>query len=65
MILANLGAFLGVFGPLLGPGNATSFSEKKFYSAQLHMKIQLAAKFSKKQMDGYPALVRTDGWTNG
>ena len=24
------------------------------------MKIQLAAKFQKKMMDGYPALVRTD-----
>ena len=29
------------------------------------MKIQLAAKFQKKVMDGYPALVQTDGRTNG
>ena len=28
------------------------------------MKIQLAAKFEKNLMDGYPALVRTDGRTN-
>ena len=29
------------------------------------MKIQLAAKFEKNLMDGYPALVRTDRWKNG
>ena len=41
-----------------------SFSEKNFYSAQLDIKIQLAAKFEKNLMDGYPALVRTDGRTD-
>ena len=41
------------------------FSEKTFYSAQLDMKIQLAAKFEKNLMDGYPAIVRTDGRTDG
>ena len=30
-----------------------------------HMKIQLAAKSAKILMDGYPALVRTDGQTDG
>ena len=56
----QFGAFLGGFGPLLGPwGRNESLSEKKFYSAQLDMKIQLAAKFQKKLMDGYRALVRT------
>ena len=65
VILANLGLF-GVFGPLLGPSERNeSFSEKNFYSAQLDMKIQLAAKFEKKPMDGYSALVRTDARTNG
>ena len=65
VILANLGPFLGGFGPLLGPwGRNESFSEKNFYSAQLDMKIQLAAKFQKKLMDGYRALVRTHGRTH-
>ena len=29
------------------------------------MKIQLAGKFEKNLIDGYPALGRTDGRTNG
>ena len=29
------------------------------------MKIQLAAKFEKNLMDGYPAIVRTDERTDG
>ena len=46
--------------PFWGPGDATSFSEEKNYSTQPDMKIQLAAKFEKNLMDGYPALVLTD-----
>ena len=63
VILANLGLFRG-FNPFWGPGDPTSFSEKTFYSAQLDMKIHLAAKFEKNLMDGYPALVRTDERTD-
>ena len=48
--------FLGVFGPW---GRNEFFWKNYFYSAQLDMKIQLAAKFQKKLMDGYRALVRT------
>ena len=56
---------LGVFGLLLGPwGRNESFPEEIFYSAQLDMKIQLAAKFEKNLMDGYPALVRTNEQTD-
>ena len=63
VILAKTGHFRG-FGPLLGPGDTTSFSENFFDSAQLDTKVQLTAKFEKKLMDGYPALVRTDERTN-
>ena len=57
--------FLGFFDPFWGPGDATRvFPKKNFYSAQLDMKIQLGAKFQKKVMDGYPAIVRTDGRTD-
>ena len=59
--LANLGLFRGFWTPFGAPGTQREFSEKKFYSAQLDMKIQLAAKFQKKLMDGYRALVRTHG----
>ena len=46
-ILANLG-LLGAFRPLLGPwGRIKSFVTKFFYSAQLDMKMQLAANFRK------------------
>ena len=61
----QFGAFLGVFGPILGSwGLNESYSENFFDSAQLNMKIQLAAKFEKKLMDDYPALVRTDERTD-
>ena len=54
------GGFLGFFDHFWGPGDATRvFPKKIFYSAQLHMKIQLAAKFEKNLMDGYLTLVRT------
>ena len=63
VIFGQFGTFLG-FLTLLGPwGRNESFSEKNFYSAQLDMKIQLAAKFQKNLMDGYPTIVRTDGRT--
>ena len=66
MILANLGHFRGFLDPFWGPGDATRvFLNKNFYSAQLDMIIQLVAKFEKKLMDSYPALVRTDGPTDG
>ena len=65
VILANLGllgAFLTPFGPL---GAHREFGHTKcFYSAQLDMKIHLGAKFQDKVMDGYPVIVRTDGWTH-
>ena len=57
----QFGAFWTPFGAL---GTQREFYEKKLYSAQLHMKIQLAAKFEKNLMDGYPAIVRTDGRTD-
>ena len=41
------------------------FRKKIFHSAQLDMKIQLAAKFEKNLMDGYPAIVRTHARTDG
>ena len=63
VILAKIGHFKE-FGPLVGPGDATSFPKKFFDSAQLDTKVQLTAKFEKKLMDGYPALVRTDEWTD-
>ena len=50
--------------PFWGPRDATSFS-KKFLQCKLDMKIQLAAKFGENLMNGYPALVRTDGRTDG
>ena len=57
-VILAFGAFFGFLDPFWGPRDATSFSKKKFYSAQLDMKTQLAAKFQKKVMDGYPAIVR-------
>ena len=61
----QFGAFLGVFGPLLGPWGCNEFYRKNFYSAQLDIKIQLAAKFGGNLKDGYPAIVRTDEPTDG
>ena len=55
--------------PIWGPGNTTRvFPPKNFYSAQLHMKIQLAAKFQKKtdgRLSGNSPDRRTDGRTDG
>ena len=62
----QFGAFLGGFDHFWGPGDATRvFPKKNFYSAQLDMKIQLAAKFEKNLMDGYPAIIRTHARTDG
>ena len=62
-ISGHFGAFLTLFELL---GTQSEFCHKKFfYSAQLDTKIQLLAKFQKKVMDGYPAIVRTDGRTHG
>ena len=55
--------FLTPFGAL---GTQREIFRKKFFdSAQLDMKIQLAAKFEKNLMDGYPAIVRTHARTDG
>ena len=63
--IMSFGAFQGFFDPFWGPGDATRvFPEKFFYSAQLDMKIELAAKFEKNLMDGYPAIVRTHARTD-
>ena len=56
--------FLGFFTPFGALGTQREFFRKKFFhSAQLDMKIQLAAKFEKNLMDGYLALVRTHART--
>ena len=55
--------FLGVFTPFGALGTQRKFFRKKIYSAQLDMKTQLAAKFEKNLMDGYPAIVRTHART--
>ena len=64
MDFGRIGVFWGHFDPFWAPGDATRVFRNFFYSAQLDMKIQLAAKFQKKLMDGYRALVRTHARTD-
>ena len=64
VILACLGLFRGFLTPFGALGTQREFFRKKFlYSAQLDMKIQIAAKFHKK--NGYRALGRTHARTHG
>ena len=50
VILANLGLFRRFWTPFGALETQRIFPKKNFYSAQLDMKIQLAAKFQKKLM---------------
>ena len=50
------------FGPL---GTPEGFLKKFLYSAQLDIKIHFVAKFQENLMDGYPAISRTHGGTDG
>ena len=64
VILDDLGLFGGIFDPFWAPGDAPRVLPKKiFYSAKLHMKIQLVTKFQKNLMDGSPAISRTHAQT--
>ena len=58
------GFFRGFWTPFGALGTQRVFPKKFFYSAQLDMKMQLAAKFQKKMMGGYRALVRTHARTD-
>ena len=58
--------FWGRFDPLLAPWDALRvFLKKCLYSAQVDMKIHFVAKFQENLMDGYPAISRTHGRTDG
>ena len=48
VFLANLGLFRGFWTPFGALGMQRVFRKKNFYSAQLDIKIKLAAKFQKK-----------------
>ena len=60
----QFGAFLGGFGPFLGPWGRNESFPKMFYSAQLDMKIELVAKFEKKT-DGQLSHISLDRLMNG
>ena len=62
VILANLWLFRGFWTPFGALGTQREFFRKIF--KKLDMKIQPAAKFQKKLMDGYRALVRTHARTH-
>ena len=64
VILAYLGLFRGFWTPFGALGTQREFFRKFFDSAQLDTKIQRSAKFEKKLMDGYCALVRTHARTD-
>ena len=65
VILDDLGLFGGSFDPFWATGDAPRvLPKKKFYSAKLHMKIQLVTKFLEKS-NGRFSGNKPDGRTHG